>query len=137
MNEFIANDKRLWSTWRRRRGTFGARVAKRREEQRLGLEIARLQNEQHPTCQAVVAIGHRTFFRREGEIVDALIVREPRTAVELFDLGVFENRDTVLVSSGHGWSLFLRGHGTHLFVHRADADPEAERHVLDANFGGL
>ncbi len=27
-----------------------------REEQRLGLEIARLQNEQHPTCQAVVAI---------------------------------------------------------------------------------
>jgi hypothetical protein len=84
-----------------------------------------------------VAIGHRTFFRREGEIVDALIVREPRTAVELFDLGVFENRDTVLVSSGHGWSLFLRGHGTHLFVHRADADPEAARHVLDANFGGL
>ena len=40
-----------------------------REEQRLGLEIARLQDEQHPTCQAVVAIGHRTFFRREGEIV--------------------------------------------------------------------
>ena len=31
-----------------------------REEQRLGLEIARLQDEQHPTCQAVVAIGHRT-----------------------------------------------------------------------------
>jgi hypothetical protein len=29
LNEFIANDKRLWSTWRRRRGTFGARVAKR------------------------------------------------------------------------------------------------------------
>jgi hypothetical protein len=51
-----------------------------REEQRLGLEIARLQDEQHPTCQAVVAIGCRTFFRREGEIVDALIVREPRTA---------------------------------------------------------
>ena len=72
-----------------------------------------------------------------GEIVDALIVREPGTAVELFDLGVFENRYTVLVSSGHGWSLFLRGHGTHLFVHRADADPEAARHVLDANFGGL
>jgi hypothetical protein len=46
-----------------------------------------------------VAIGHRAFFRREGEIVDALIVREPGTAVELFDLGVFENRDTVLVSS--------------------------------------
>jgi hypothetical protein len=44
--------------------------------------------------------------------VDALIVREPRTAVELFDLGVFENRDMVLVSSGHGGSLFLRGHGT-------------------------
>ena len=108
-----------------------------REKQRLCLEIARLQNEQHPTCQAVVAIGHRTFLRREGEIVDALIVREPGTAVELFDLGVFENRYTVLVSSGHGWSLFLRGHGTHLFVHRADADPEAARHVLDANFGGL
>jgi hypothetical protein len=33
-----------------------------REEQRLGLEIARLQDEQHPTCQAVVAIGHRAFF---------------------------------------------------------------------------
>ena len=32
-----------------------------------------------------MAIGHRAFFRREGEIVDALIVREPRTAVELFD----------------------------------------------------
>jgi len=31
----------------------------------------------------------------------------------------------------------MRGHGTHLFVHRADADPEAARHVLDANFGGL
>ena len=82
-----------------------------------------------------MAIGHRTFFRREGEIVDALIVRESGTAVELFDLGVFENRDTVLVSSGHGGSLFLRGHGTHLFVHRADADPEAARHVIDANFG--
>ena len=26
------------------------------------------------------------FFRREGEIVDALIVREPGTTVELFDL---------------------------------------------------
>ena len=77
-----------------------------------------------------MAIGHRTFFRREGEIVDALIVREPGTAVELFDLGVFENRDTVLVSSGHGGSLFLRGRGTHLFVHRAEADPEATRHVL-------
>jgi len=80
-----------------------------REEQRLGLEIARLQDEQHPTCQAVVAIGHRAFFRCEGEIVDALIVREPGTAVELFDLGVFENCDAVLVSSGHGGSLFLRG----------------------------
>ena len=103
-----------------------------REEQRLGLEIARLQDEQHPTCQAVVAIGHRAFFRCEGEIVDALIVREPGTAVELFDLGVFENCDAVLVSSGHGGSLFLRGRGTHLFVHRAEADPEAEaaRHVL-------
>jgi hypothetical protein len=106
-----------------------------REEQRLGLEIARLQDEQHPTCHAVVAIGHRAFFRREGEIVDALIVREPGTTVELFDLGVFENRDTVLVSSGHGGSLFLWGHGTHLFVHRADADSEAARHVFDANFG--
>jgi hypothetical protein len=63
-----------------------------REKQRLCLEIARLQNEQHPTCQAVVAIGHRTFLRRKGEIVDALIVREPGTAVELLDLGVFENR---------------------------------------------
>jgi len=82
-----------------------------------------------------VAIGHRAFFRREGEIVDALIVREPGTTVELFDLGVFENRDTVLVSSGHGGSLFLWGHGTHLFVHRADADSEAARHVFDANFG--
>ena len=79
--------------------------------------------------------GHRAFFRREGEIVDALIVREAGTAVELFDLGVFENRDTVLVSSGHGGSLFLWGHGTHLFVHRADADSEAARHVFDANFG--
>ena len=106
-----------------------------REEQRLGLEIARLQDEQHPTCHAVVAIGHRAFFRRGGEILDALIVREPGTAVELFDLGVFENRDTVLVSSGHGGSLFLWGHGTHLFVHRADADSEAARHVFDANFG--
>ena len=47
--------------------------------------------------------------------MDALIVREPGTTVELFDLGVFENRDTVLVSSGHGGSLFLRGHGAHLF----------------------
>jgi hypothetical protein len=27
-------------------------------------------------------------------------------------------------------SLFLRGCGTHLFVHRAEADPEAARHVL-------
>jgi len=35
-----------------------------------------------------------------------------------------------LVSSGHGGSLFLRGRGTHLFVHRAEADPEATRHVL-------
>ena len=67
--------------------------------------------------------------------MDALIVREAGTAVELFDLGVFENRDTVLVSSGHGGSLFLRGHGTHLFVHHADADSEAARHVFDANFG--
>jgi Na+/H+ antiporter 1 len=33
----------------------------------------------------------------------------------LFDLGVFENRDTILVSSGHGGSLFLWSHGTHLF----------------------
>jgi hypothetical protein len=33
-----------------------------------------------------VAIGHRAFFRREGEIVDTLIVREPGTTVELFDL---------------------------------------------------
>ena len=47
-----------------------------------------------------MAIGHRAFFRGEGEIVDALIVREPGTAVELFDLGVFENSDAVLVSSG-------------------------------------
>jgi hypothetical protein len=69
-----------------------------------------------------VAIGQRAFFWCEGEIVDALIVREPGTAVELFDLGVFENRYTVLISSGHGGILFLRGHGTHLFVHRADAD---------------
>src|SRR5271166_3177691 len=99
-------------------------------KQRLGLEIARLQDEQHPTCQAVVAIGHCAFFRGEGEIVDALIVREPGTAVELFDLGVFENCDAVLVSSGHGGSLFLRGLGTHLFVYRAEADPEATRHVL-------
>ena len=53
-----------------------------------------------------MAIGHRAFFRGEGEIVDALIVREPGTAVELFDLGVFENRDTVLVSSGHGGVYF-------------------------------
>ena len=33
-----------------------------REEQRLGLEIARLQDEQHPTCQAVVAIGPARSF---------------------------------------------------------------------------
>jgi hypothetical protein len=77
-----------------------------------------------------MAIGHRAFFRGEGEIGDALIVREPGTAVELFDLGVFENCDAVLVSSGHGGSLFLRGRGTHLFIHRAEADPEAARHVL-------
>ena len=81
-------------------------------------------------AKAVVAISHSAFFRGEGEIVDALIVREPRTAVELFDLGVFENCDTVLVSSGHGGSLFLRSRGTHLFVHRAEADPEAARRVL-------
>jgi hypothetical protein len=84
-----------------------------------------------------VAIGHRTFFRREGEIVDALIVREPGTAVELFNLDVFENRDTVLVSSGHGGSLFLRGHGTHLFVHRADADPKRRATLLTRTSGSL
>ena len=72
-----------------------------REELGLGLEIARLQDEQHSTCQAVMAVGHRTFLRREGEIVDALLVREPRSAVELLDLGVFEDREAGLVSSGH------------------------------------
>jgi hypothetical protein len=68
-----------------------------------------------------VAIDHRAFFGREGEIVEAPIVSEPWMAVEFFDLGVFENRDAVLVSSGHGGSLFLLGHGTHLLLHRADA----------------
>ena len=93
-----------------------------REEQRLGPEIARVQDEQHSTCQTVVAIGHRAFFRREGDIVDALVVHEPGTAVELFYLS--ENRDTFLISSE---SLLLRGHGTCLFVHPADADFEAAR----------
>jgi hypothetical protein len=76
-----------------------------REEQGLGLEIARLQDEQHPTRQAVMAIGHRTLLRREGEIVDALVMRESGTAVEIFDLGVLENREAVFVSSGHGEGL--------------------------------
>ena len=40
-----------------------------------------------------MAIGHRAFVRREGEIVDALLVGKPGTAVEIFDLGVIENRD--------------------------------------------
>ena len=30
-----------------------------REEQRLGLEIARLQDEQHPTCQESISPGPR------------------------------------------------------------------------------
>jgi hypothetical protein len=45
----------------------------------------------------VVAIDHRAFFGREGEIVEALIVSEPWMVVEFFDLGIFENRDAVLV----------------------------------------
>ena len=76
-----------------------------REEQGLGLEIAGLQDEQYPTCQAVTAIGHRAFLRREGGIVDAPVVRKPGAAVEIFDLGVLENRHAVFVSSGHGESL--------------------------------
>src|SRR5271166_3177252 len=106
-------------------------------KQRLGLEIARLQDEQHPTCQAVVAIGHRAFFRGEGEIVDALIVREPGTAVELFDLGVFENRDAVLVSSGHGGSLFLRGRGTHLLYTVPKLTPKPKRRATSLACGAV
>ena len=77
-----------------------------REEQGLGLEIARLQDEQHPAGQAVMPTGHHAFLRREGEIVDTLVVREPGPTIELLDLGVFENRDAVLVSSGHGGDLW-------------------------------
>jgi hypothetical protein len=73
-----------------------------REEHCLRLEIPGLQDKQHPTCQAVVAIGHRAFFRCEGEIVDTLLMGEPWSAVELLDLRVFEDRDAGLVSSGHG-----------------------------------
>src|SRR5258708_17657075 len=44
-----------------------------REEQRLGLEIPRLQDEQHPTCQAVVAIGPPATFCGQDQIDHTLL----------------------------------------------------------------
>lgn len=56
------------------------------EEQRLGLEITRLQDEQDAVSQAPVALGDGAFFRGEGKVIGSLLVRELWQTVEFLDL---------------------------------------------------
>ena len=72
------------------------------EEQCLRLEVAGLENKQHPACQVVVAVGCGAFLWRESEEMDALLMVEAGPPVQILDLLVFQDFQPVLVPAGHG-----------------------------------
>lgn len=73
------------------------------EEQGLGLEVADLEDEQHPIRQRVMAVGQGAFLGREGEEMDALVVVEAGPSVQLLELLVVQDREPVGVPGNrHG-----------------------------------
>src|ERR1035437_6874198 len=75
------------------------------EELGLRLEVAHLEDKQHAARATVMTIGYGAFFGREAKEMYALVVVELWSPVQILDLLVFQNLESVFVSLRHRRSI--------------------------------